>query len=162
MTYGDLPLDAPEKPNKGHEGGACNRRACQAEPAMWWNHGSHSWYCADCARDIGDDPVNRMEWTLRWEPTRGHPMFETRDMMLERVRNGADEHSMPKVTFDSPVSADVIVEKLARTLSQDRASTLTDDDPRVEDVRRWRPLPPTEYPNRQQRRAAERAALKRR
>ncbi len=84
MTYGDLPLDAPEKPNKGHEGGACNRRACQAEPALWWNHGSYSWYCEDCARDIGQDPVNLRDWTLRWEPQCGHPMFETREMMDAR------------------------------------------------------------------------------
>lgn len=34
MAYGDLPMDAPEKPNKGVEGGACNRRSCQAEPAI--------------------------------------------------------------------------------------------------------------------------------
>jgi hypothetical protein len=53
MAYGDY--DGPNKPNKGHEDGACNRTLCQAEPAIWWNHGSHSWYCADCARDIGGD-----------------------------------------------------------------------------------------------------------
>lgn len=84
MTYGDLPLDAPEKPNKGMEGGACNRRACQAEPALYWNHGSHSWYCADCARDIGEDPVNKRDWELRHRPTCGHAMFETREEITAR------------------------------------------------------------------------------
>ncbi len=84
MTYGDLPLDAPEKPNKGQEGGACNRRACQAEPALYWNHGSHSWYCADCARDIGEDPVNKRDWELRHRPTCGHAMFETREEITTR------------------------------------------------------------------------------
>lgn len=84
MTYGDLPLDAPEKPNKGQEGGACNRRACQAEPALWWNHGSHSWYCEDCARDIGQDMVNRVNWDTRHRPLCGHAMFETREEITAR------------------------------------------------------------------------------
>ncbi|MBN8844833.1 MAG: hypothetical protein J0H88_16450 [Sphingomonadales bacterium] len=86
MAYGDLPLDAPHKPNKGHEGGACNRQSCQAEPALWWNHGSHSWYCGDCARDIGSDVVNKRHWDLRWLPECGHPQFETREMMNARAK----------------------------------------------------------------------------
>lgn len=45
MAYGDC--DGLDKPNKGHEGGACNRQRCQAEPAVWFNHGSNSWYCED-------------------------------------------------------------------------------------------------------------------
>jgi hypothetical protein len=88
MAYGDLPLDAPEKPNKGQEGGACNRRSCQAEPALWWNHGSYSWYCEDCANDIGQDIVNRRSWMANFHRYFPHqiqfPMFETRDMMDER------------------------------------------------------------------------------
>lgn len=93
MAFMDLPLDAPEKPNKGHEGGACNRRSCQAEPALWWNHGSYSWYCADCARDIGDDVVNARTWPLEFPrlfPGRKlHPMFETRAMMDARKADDA-------------------------------------------------------------------------
>lgn len=88
MAYGDLPHDAPCKPNKGHEGGACNRQRCQAEPALWWNHGSHSWYCDDCASDIGGDAFNARTWPLdfsRLFPGRQfHPMFETRQQMTER------------------------------------------------------------------------------
>lgn len=76
MAYGDY--SGPDKPNKGHEGGACNRQRCQAEPALWWNHGSHSWYCEDCSIQIGQDPVNKRDWTYKWEPKCGHPMFETR------------------------------------------------------------------------------------
>jgi hypothetical protein len=91
MAYGDLPLDAPLKPNKGEEGGACNRRSCQAEPALWWNHGSHSWYCGDCARDIGEDHINRMGWTLS-ESYPGHPQFETR----EQIEARADEREAAK------------------------------------------------------------------
>jgi hypothetical protein len=40
VSYGDLPMGAPHKPNKGKEGGACNRERCQAEPALFYNHGS--------------------------------------------------------------------------------------------------------------------------
>lgn len=88
MAYGDLPLDAPEKPNKGHEGGACNRRACQAEPANWYNHGSYSWYCDDCRVDIEFDVVNHRDWLTRWQPECGHPQFETREMMNKRAPKG--------------------------------------------------------------------------
>lgn len=85
MAYGNLPRDAPCKSNKGQEGGACNRQSCQAEPANWWNHGSHSWYCDDCAHDIGQDVVNLREWMADWQPRLGHPQFETRSMMDART-----------------------------------------------------------------------------
>jgi hypothetical protein len=96
MAYGDY--SGPDKPNKGHEGGACNRRACQAEPALWWNHGSHSWYCADCARDIGDDHVNRAGWDLRHRPSCGHDMFETREQIDAReAREKAPDGQLEKI-----------------------------------------------------------------
>ena len=82
MAYGDY--DGPNKPNKGHEGGACNRTRCQAEPALWYNHGSYSWYCSDCADDIGNDPVNMRDWMASWHPRLGHMMFETREQMDQR------------------------------------------------------------------------------
>jgi hypothetical protein len=81
MAYGDLPFGAPHKPNKGKEGGACNRERCQAEPALWYNHGSYAWYCEDCAIDIGLDHVNYRHWQRDWEPKLGHPQFETREQM---------------------------------------------------------------------------------
>jgi hypothetical protein len=84
MAYGDLPLDAPEKLNKGMEGGACNRRSCQAEPALWYNHGMYRWYCGDCAIDIGQDVVNKRGWEQDWQPRLGHQQFETRQMIDER------------------------------------------------------------------------------
>lgn len=87
MAFMDLPLDAPEKPNKGLEGGACNRRSCQAEPALYYNHGSHSWYCGACKRDIGDDHVNLRGWNLDHRPRCGHDMFETREQMDARENN---------------------------------------------------------------------------
>lgn len=84
MAYGDLPLDAPLKPNKGKEGGACNRQSCQAEPALWFNHGMAKWYCGDCARDIGGDEFNRRHWNSDWRPRLGHDQFETRRMIRAR------------------------------------------------------------------------------
>ena len=83
MAYGNY--SGPDKPNKGHEGGACNRSRCQAEPAHWYNHGSYSWYCGDCARDIGQDVVNLSHWSRDWEPKLGHPQFETRAMIDARA-----------------------------------------------------------------------------
>jgi hypothetical protein len=83
MAYGDLPLDAPLKPNKGLEGGACNRQSCQAEPALFYNHGMDKWYCGDCARDIGEDWVNRRGWVLSPHYP-GHPQFETREQIDAR------------------------------------------------------------------------------
>jgi len=82
MAYGDY--EGPNKPHKGKEGGACNRTACQAEPAIWWNHGSYSWYCADCRHDIETDAFNSRDWDRNFRPRLGHPMFETREMMTAR------------------------------------------------------------------------------
>lgn len=53
--------DGPDKPNKGQKGGACNRRHCQDEPANWRNRGSLSWYCANCARELSEDPFNKRD-----------------------------------------------------------------------------------------------------
>ncbi|MEO5867241.1 MAG: hypothetical protein ABIS14_12780 [Sphingomonas sp.] len=93
MAYGDLPFGAPHKPNKGHEGGACNRERCQAEPALHYNHGSYSWYCADCARDIGQDFFNLHDWNKRWKPKCGHDQFETREQMNARSTGFGEDHS---------------------------------------------------------------------
>lgn len=83
MSYGDH--QGPNKPNKGHEGGACNRSLCQAEPANWYNHGAYSWYCDDCRREFQFDPMNLMGWERDWQPECGHPMFETREQMTARA-----------------------------------------------------------------------------
>lgn len=83
MPYGDY--SGPDKPNKGHAGGACNRQRCQDEPANWFNHGSHSWYCGNCRADIQFDSFNLRDWQLNWEPRVGHPMFETREQMNARA-----------------------------------------------------------------------------
>ncbi len=115
MAYGDLPLDALCKPNKGHEGGACNRQSCQAEPAMWFNHGSNAWYCEDCRNDIEFDTCNLRDWTLNWLPRKGHPMFETRNMMAER------ELSQPIGNKDHPDIWDEPIEYRAEIRKERRA-----------------------------------------
>lgn len=89
MAYGDY--SGPDKPNKGHEGGACNRQSCQAEPANWFNHGSYAWYCDDCRNDIQFDRFNYTNWEVRWRPGCGHPQFETRQMMDERASSTTPE-----------------------------------------------------------------------
>ncbi|MDW0361016.1 hypothetical protein Q8G38_17005 [Halomonas venusta] len=83
MAYGDY--DGPNKPDKGKEGGSCNRTRCQASPADWFNHGSRSWYCLDCRIDIQFDQANQDVWqTLHGD----RPMFETREMINARQAEG--------------------------------------------------------------------------
>lgn len=80
MAYGDY--NGPNKADKGKEGGSCNRTRCQAPNAVWYNHGSYSWYCQDCKHDIGDDPVNKRDWYSLFK--KDHPQFETREMINSR------------------------------------------------------------------------------
>lgn len=37
---------------KGQYGGKCNRSACLAPGAFWYNHSTRAYYCEDCARMI--------------------------------------------------------------------------------------------------------------
>lgn len=54
-----------DKPDKGRFGGSCNRTACQAPGATWWNFGTQAYYCQACAlminrrhaRDFGELPI---------------------------------------------------------------------------------------------------------
>lgn len=82
MAYGDY--DGPNKPDKGKEGGSCNRTRCQASPADWFNHGSSSWYCLECRLDIQFDYINHRDWRANFQPKLGHAMFETREMISAR------------------------------------------------------------------------------
>lgn len=80
MPYGCY--EGPDKADKGQEGGSCNRTRCQDAPAIWYNHGSYSWYCENCMRDIYDEWAKR-HW-LKDFPNAKHPQFETREMMIAR------------------------------------------------------------------------------
>lgn len=76
--------DGPIKANKGLKDGACNRERCQDEPALFYNHGSHAWYCSRCRHTIQFDEFNLRDWQKNWQPQCGHPMFETADQMTTR------------------------------------------------------------------------------
>ena len=80
MAYGDY--DGPNKEDKGKESGSCNRTLCQAPNAIWYNHGSYSWYCKDCKNDIYDE-WSRVHWKKDF-PDVKHDMFETRSQMDKR------------------------------------------------------------------------------
>ena len=43
---------APDKPDKGKMNGSCNRRACQAPGATWFNKYMDAHYCEPCAAAI--------------------------------------------------------------------------------------------------------------
>ena len=38
-------VEAGDKPDKGQMGGSCNRKACQAPDATWYNLYTDSYYC---------------------------------------------------------------------------------------------------------------------
>lgn len=38
----------------GTLGGLCNRKACRAPGATWYNHGTRAYYCQPCAFRIND------------------------------------------------------------------------------------------------------------
>ena len=40
------------KSDKGFLGGSCNRTACQAPGAIWYNHSTQEHYCYNCAMDL--------------------------------------------------------------------------------------------------------------
>lgn len=79
MAYGDY--NGPNKADKGLKHGSCNRTRCQAPNAVWYNYGSYAWYCKDCARDIGQDPMNKRHWT---DLGLAYPQFETVEMAASR------------------------------------------------------------------------------
>jgi hypothetical protein len=42
----------PVKPDKGKPGGSCNRVACQASGAVYYNRSTRRYYCPECAARI--------------------------------------------------------------------------------------------------------------
>lgn len=100
MAYGDY--DGPDKEDKGKEGGSCNRTRCQCAPAVWYNHGSFSWYCVECKDAIWE--ANKYTFH-RDMPSVKHPMFETREMITAREQAVVEERLRPENIdrpFDSP------------------------------------------------------------
>lgn len=50
----NLQTDKPVGQGKGKKGENCNRTACQAPGAYWYNHSTQAYYCRTCA-----DLINR-------------------------------------------------------------------------------------------------------
>jgi len=53
--------------NKGMLNGTCNLSRCiTGKPATYYNHGSLSHYCEDCAKMLSEDPVNKQDAMIRF------------------------------------------------------------------------------------------------
>ncbi|MFU1607348.1 hypothetical protein ACM25O_13265 [Sulfitobacter pontiacus] len=107
--------DGPTKPDKGQEGGSCNRELCQDSPALWFNHGSYAWYCGRCRHTIEFDSFNLRDWQQNHQPKCGHPMFETREMMT--ARRAMDAEPEQAIPFLKPPAVDPDVRALSETLN---------------------------------------------
>ena len=67
----NAPKPPEPKSDKGEYLGRCNLSRCVSQkPAMWFNWGSHKYYCASCARMLSSDVVNRVDA----QRTFGHPL----------------------------------------------------------------------------------------
>lgn len=54
-----------QQPTKGAFGGLCNRSACLAPAAFWWNHNTRAYYCHECAIKINAHcPLDMPQWRL--------------------------------------------------------------------------------------------------
>lgn len=49
-----MTVEEVKPPDKGLLNGACNRSACLARPATWFNSSTKAHYCTSCARKIND------------------------------------------------------------------------------------------------------------
>lgn len=129
-----MPYGAYNGPDKGLEGGSCNRSTCQDSPAIWYNHGSLSWYCESCRRDIEFDSFNYTDWERNWRPQLGHPMFETRGMMEAREAQGS------KVVYeDSVFSQDSVLDSLTMDVITALAARRSNSAPGWSHGRRAKP-----------------------
>jgi hypothetical protein len=59
-----------DKPDKGKDGGSCNRQACQTPGATWYNRTMDAYYCPSCANLINRDCLRFKEEPLCAPP---HP-----------------------------------------------------------------------------------------
>ena len=67
--------------DKGKYGGSCNRSACLAPNATWWNHGSNAYYCKGCGNLINQHNRDASFWPLCTPPP-----VELGDIVWERAR----------------------------------------------------------------------------
>lgn len=66
----NLQTNKPELEGKGEAGKRCNRTACQAEGAYWYNHSTQKHYCETCAKLI--NAANQNDSYVR---NLGHPLL---------------------------------------------------------------------------------------
>ena len=102
MTH-NAPKPPEPKSDKGEYQGRCNLSRCMSQkPAMWYNWGSHKYYCASCARMLSSDPVNRLDA----QRTFGHPLctegtrqsylqYTVRDILPEFQRLASYHETVP-------------------------------------------------------------------
>jgi len=66
----NLQTDKPAGQGKGHKGENCNRSACQAPGAYWYNHSTRAYYCKTCA-----DLINSSCQHDQYVKDLGHPLL---------------------------------------------------------------------------------------
>lgn len=68
----NLETNKAELEGKGEKGQRCNRTACQAPGAYWFNHSTRKYYCGTCADIINDDSTKFRDTYLE---SLGHPLL---------------------------------------------------------------------------------------
>lgn len=67
----------------------CNRSACRAVGATWWNTSTRAWYCAECARLINEGAVNFGDQPICFSADDvKYAEIPVGERSLERVREG--------------------------------------------------------------------------
>lgn len=66
----NLQTNKPVLEGKGLKGQRCNRTACQAEGAYWYNHSTRAYYCGTCA-----DIINAANGKDSYVIDLGHPLL---------------------------------------------------------------------------------------
>lgn len=50
-----MPRETADRQDIGTHGGLCNRTACRAPGARWWNSSTRKYYCVECACRINQE-----------------------------------------------------------------------------------------------------------
>jgi hypothetical protein len=80
----NLQTDKPVGTGKGVKGENCNRTACQAPGAYWYNHSTQAYYCGTCADLINS--TNRRDTFVR---DLGHDLLTLDPDFADKARERA-------------------------------------------------------------------------
>lgn len=80
----NLQTDKPIGELKGEKGGNCNRSACQAPGAYWYNHSTQKYYCETCADVLNKDRFNAADAARLY----GHPLCTLDPDFASKARKG--------------------------------------------------------------------------